>query len=416
MVLADLLFRSGVTVLLAHCNFGLRGGESDGDEALVVEWAQSKAIPFTVKSFDTRSILAEKGGNLQETARDLRYTWFEALRLSSGFDFIAIAHHLQDAVETMLMNLLKGTGIAGLHGILPLQGKIIRPLLPFTKEEISQYALAEHIPWREDSSNKKDDYLRNEIRHHLLPLAEQIIPNATINLFKNTQRLREAELLYNESIEKYRKKLLEQRNKDWYIPVLKLKHCHPLRTILWELVKPFHFSAAQMDDIAGLLPAETGRFVASATHRIIKNRNFLIITPLAALDSTHVLVKEGEQTVDLPGFTIHITEGTAESGLMKAVMAASKDEVYLDKKMLHFPLVIRPVKTGDYFYPLGMHKKKKKVSRFLIDQKVPLHEKQNIWVIESGQTIHWVAGMRLDDRCKLTENTEQYLKLSLHRK
>lgn len=416
MVLADLLFRSGVTVLLAHCNFGLRGGESDGDEALVAEWAQSKAIPFTVKSFDTRSILAEKGGNLQETARDLRYTWFEALRLSSGFDFIATAHHLQDAVETMLMNLLKGTGIAGLHGILPLQGKIIRPLLPFTKEEISQYALAEHIPWREDSSNKKDDYLRNEIRHHLLPLAEQIIPNATINLFKNTQRLREAELLYNESIEKYRKKLLEQRNKDWYIPVLKLKHCHPLRTILWELVKPFHFSAAQMDDIAGLLPAETGRFVASATHRIIKNRNFLIITPLAALDSTHVLVKEGEQTVDLPGFTIHITEGTAESGLMKAVMAASKDEVYLDKKMLHFPLVIRPVKTGDYFYPLGMHKKKKKVSRFLIDQKVPLHEKQNIWVIESGQKIHWVAGMRLDDRCKLTKNTEQYLKLSLHRK
>lgn len=416
MVLADLLHKSGLKVLLAHCNFGLRGEESDGDEALVKEWASSKVIPVSVKAFDTKNILAEEGGNLQEIARNLRYNWFESLRISSGFDYIATAHHLQDAVETMLINLLKGTGIAGLHGILPLQGRIIRPLLSFTKEEIRQYALAENIPWREDSSNKKDDYLRNEIRHHLLPMAEQIIPNATINLYRNTQRLRDAELLYNESIDRYKKKLLEQRDKNWYIPILKLKHCHPLGTILWELVKPFRFSAAQIDDIVNLVHAETGRFVASPTHRIIKNRNFLIITPITAIESTHVLVKEGEQIVELPAFSLLVTEGKAEAGLMKIVMAAGKEEVYLDKKYLEFPLVLRPAKTGDYFYPLGMPKKKKKVSRFLIDQKVPLHEKQNVWVLESRQKILWVIGMRLDDRFKLSENTEQYLKLSMHRK
>lgn len=404
MVLAALLHTLGVELLIAHCNFGLRGDESDGDERLVKDWAAGRGIPFHVRHFDTRTQLEARGGNLQETARELRYQWFGELCSESGFDLIATAHHRQDSVETMLINFFKGTGIAGMHGILPQQGRIIRPLLSFTKEELRQYAGAQHIPWREDSSNLKDDYTRNAIRHQLLPAAGRIIPGALDNLAANTIRFAEAEQLYEQAMAVHRKKLLEQRKNDWYIPVLRLRHVSPLNTILWELVKPFGFRPAQLGPIIHLLEAETGRYVQGTGYRIIRNRNFLILTPDWTEESTHILV-EGEGAVSAPGFRIQLRDATMSPESRERLKQPDKQLICVDRSLLQFPLVLRPWKTGDYFYPFGMQRKKKKVSRFLIEQKIPLHEKEKVWVLESNKKIVWVVGMRADDRFRVTERT-----------
>ncbi len=405
MVLAALLHRLGMTIAVAHCNFGLRQEESDGDEAMVKDWVAAKGIPFYVKRFDTRKQLEETGGNLQETARDLRYQWFEELRRELGFDLVATAHHSQDSVETMLINFFKGTGIAGMHGILPQQQKIIRPLLSFSKEELQQYASDQAIPWREDSSNLKDDYTRNAIRHQLLPAIEKIFPGSLDNLAGNTRRFAETELLYNQAIEGYRKKLLLQRNMDWYIPVLRLRHVAPLATVLWELLRPFGFSPAQAKEAEHLLDAETGRFVSARDYRIIRNRNFLIITPHQPRESTHILIAEGAGSVTTPGCSMTIRPAAFEAVGLDRLRALGKEEICVDSKQLRFPLVLRPWKTGDYFYPFGMNRKKKKVSRFLIEQKVPLHEKEKVWVLESDKKIVWVLGMRSDERFRVTEHT-----------
>lgn len=406
MVLAALLHDLQVNIAIAHCNFGLRGAESDGDEAMVRKWAEEKSIPFYVQKFETRKLLDEKGGNLQETARDLRYQWFETLRQQTGFDLIATAHHKQDSVETMLINFFKGTGIAGMHGILPQQNKIIRPLLPFTKEELLQTAKENNIPWREDSSNLKEDYTRNAIRHQLFPVIEKIFPQVLDNLSGNTVRFQGAELLYNEAVARYRKKLIEKRKNDWYIPILKLQHVVPLDTIVWELIKPFAFSPPQVKDVLHLLHAETGKYVSSADYRIIRNRNFLIITTQQQEASTHILIEEQDKKIVTPGFVLAIKHDDFHIADMDKIKALDKSMACLDRDKLKFPLVLRPWKTGDYFYPLGMNRKKKKVSRFLIEQKVPLHEKEKIWVLESGKKIAWVVGMRIDERFRITDPTK----------
>ena len=414
MALAALLHQAGATIVLAHCNFGLRGTESDGDEALVTQWAEQQAIPVYVQHFATREILEQRGGNLQETARDLRYTWFETLRAQLGFDLIATAHHSQDAAETMLINLLKGTGISGLHGILPQQGRVIRPLLALRKETLIAYLAAQGITWREDSSNQKDDYVRNQVRNQLLPLAEQIVPGATEHLYRSSLHLQEAELLYQESVARYRKRLLEQRGKDWYIPLLKLRHCRPLGTILLELLRPFGFTAAQLPDLKRLTAAETGKYINAPAFRIIRNRNFLIITAQATAESGHILVEPRAEKIATAHFELECSERQLTEALLQDIVQAdAREAAHLDFDKLVFPLVLRPWKTGDYFYPLGMNRKKKKVSRFLIDQKVPLHEKEKIWVLESDKKIAWVVGKRIDERFRIGTGTGRILSVFL---
>ncbi len=414
MVLADILRQLDVHIIIAHCNFGLRGAESEGDEAFVRNWADKHQLVCHVQHFDTPAILAREGGNLQEVARNLRYEWFETLRADSTFDLIATAHHAGDSVETLLINLLKGTGISGLHGILPRQGNIIRPILALNREDIQRWAKEQQLSWREDSSNAKDNYTRNAIRHHLLPAMEQILPGSVENLRKSTERFREAELLYQESIERYRKKLLEQRRSDWYIPLRKLQHCRPLSTILWELLKPFGFSPHQLPDIQQLMHTESGRYVASESYRVIRHREFLVITALATAASTHVLVTDGQCTVDADDFSLQIKKGEWEDSLLNKVKTSGKTSAFIDMARLAFPLTIRPWKTGDYFYPMGMGMKKKKVSRFLIGEKLGIHEKEKVWVLESKGKIVWLIGQRIDERFKLRSSTRQYVQFTLN--
>jgi tRNA(Ile)-lysidine synthase len=416
MVLAAILKELEMTIAIVHCNFGLRGVDSDGDEQHVRGWAKENGIECYVKQFNTPEILATQGGNLQETARNLRYAWFEELRQALNFDLIATAHHKQDSVETMLLNFFKGTGIAGMHGILPQQNKIIRPLLPFSKAAIKEYAVTNNIPWREDRSNAKDDYTRNAIRHQLFPVLESLFPNVLENLAGNTNRFREVELLYREALEKHAKNLMEQRQNDWYIPILKLKKLQPvMQTVLWELLQPFSFNVAQLKDIIRLQDAETGKYVASSTHRIIKNRDFLIITPNITVESTHILIEENDTLISADGFSLIIKEKDFSSLEMASVKDLKPEELCIDTEKIIFPLVLRPKKTGDYFYPLGTNSKKKKVSKYLIEQKMPLHEKELVWVIESDKKIIWVVGKRADDRFKVNAATKRALYVKLKR-
>lgn len=416
MVLAAMLAET-ITgeIAVAHCNFGLRAEESDADEQFVRNWAAARHIPCYVKAFSTRSILQTKGGNLQELARDLRYAWFEEQRSTLGFDLVAVAHHRDDSVETLLLNFFKGTGIAGLHGILPVQQRIIRPLLSFGREEIRAFALQQDISWREDSSNRKEDYMRNAVRHRLLPAIQELFPQAPETLAHNITRFREAEMLYAESVARYRGKLLEQRGRDWYIPLLKLRHVQPLYTILWELLRPFGFSAGQAKEALGLMDAETGRYISSNAYRVIRHRNFLIITPAATTESSHILIAEGQEQATAAGFELSIRRAPLRPGDMENIRKLPWHEICVRADKLHFPLVLRPWKTGDYFYPLGMDRKKKKVSRFLIGEKLPLHEKENVWVLESDKKIVWVVGMRADDRFRMSESAPQGCYISVKR-
>lgn len=408
VALAYLLHTSGIDVQIAHCNFRLRGEESGRDEAFVKNFAQQLGVPFHVTHFDTNTYAESMRLSVQEAARQLRYAWLEELRLQTGVAIIATAHHMQDSVETLWMNLSKGTGIAGLHGILPKQGALVRPLLFATREDIAGYMVAEQLAFVEDSSNASDKYTRNYFRHHILPPLREAYPDVIRQTGASIQRFREAEILYQQALEGYRKKLVEQRGEEYFIPVLKFKQVHPLATIAYEMLKPFGCNTHQAAQVVDLLESGPGKFVTTASHRILRDRKWLIITPLREEASAHFLIEAGQTEQIIPGYRLTIREAAYDGH----PIPADPNMAYLNAAELTFPLMIRKWKQGDYCYPLGLNKKKK-LSRLFIDQKLSLAEKEKIWVLESGKRIVWVIGMRLDHRFRVTEHTGKILVLKL---
>jgi tRNA(Ile)-lysidine synthase len=428
-VLCALCSEAGYDFVIAHCNFRLRGEESERDEAFVRALGVQYGKEVLVKHFDTAAYAAEQKVSIQVAARELRYAWFgeilnrqsavgsrqlEPLTGSIGattlnlpfVTYIVTAHHLDDNVETVMMKFFKGTGVAGLRGILPKQGKIVRPLLFARKEELMEFAKAHQLSWVEDSSNAQDKYARNYLRHQVVPLLQGLYPEVISNLSDNITRFRDVEVLYQQAIELHKKKLLEFKGNEVHIPVLKLKKAVPLPTLVYELAKPYGFSAAQTQEIVHLLDSESGRYVASASHRVIRNRNWLIIAPVVAEAAKHVIVEEGDEVAQFAAGSLKLEVG----GKKYEVGAAGNDVAFIDMKALHYPLLLRPWKAGDYFYPLGMQKKKK-VARFLIDQKVSKTDKENVWVLECNKRIVWIVGMRIDDRFKITDASKDVLKI-----
>lgn len=404
MVMAQLFAACGIDVGVAHCNFGLRGAASDLDEALVHDWCLRQGVSFHATKFATKQYAAEWKKGTQETARILRYEWFETLRQEFGYVRTATAHHANDNIETLLINLCRGTGIQGLHGIVPDTGSVIRPLLFAQREAIMTYALAENITWREDESNTTDDYARNAIRHRVIPELQKLFPAAVSNANESIRRFAEAEILYNKAVAAACKKLIEKRGNDYYVPVRKLRHVQPLATICYELLQPFGFTPLQTPQVLRLIDAETGRYVLSGTHRVIRDRDFLVVTTVAA---------EGADMIPIEGAPCTVSVGTHEFLFeikdTPAVIPADKNIACINAAAITFPLTLRRWRTGDYFYPLGMGMKKKKISRLLIDQKIPLHEKEHIWVLECNKRIVWVAGIRPDERFKVTPSTTHVL-------
>lgn len=404
MVMAHLFCQAGITIGVAHCNFGLRGAASDMDQALVNDWCLQNGVPFHTTRFETKGYAAEWKKGTQETARILRYEWFDTLRQEFGYCRTATAHHANDNAETLLINLFRGTGIQGLHGIVPDNGQVIRPLLFASRADIQTYAHQEHIAWREDESNASDDYSRNAIRHHVIPEVEKLFPNVVGNINESIKRFAEAELLYAKAIDAQRKKLIEKRGNDYYLPIRKLRHVTPLHTICYELLQPFGFTAAQVPQVIKLLGAEAGRYVMSSTHRVIRDREFLVITTVAAHSTDMVQVEGVPCLVQVDTFDFHFTIKERPE-----VIPTERSIAYLDANAITFPLVLRRWRIGDYLYPLGMGMKKKKVSRLLIEQKIPLHAKEHIWVLECNKRLLWVAGIRPDERFKVTAATQQVL-------
>ena len=406
MVLAHLLLTAGIPFAAAHCNFGLRGRDADDDADFVQEWCSKHSVICHLEVFDTALLATQRKQSIQVAARELRYQWFEALRLEHHYSGILTAHHADDVAETVLMHLCRGTGIAGLHGIPERNGAIIRPLLFATRNDIADYALAEHISWREDASNQKTDYLRNAFRHKVLPQIEGLMPGASRRMAATALRISDAEAIYRQAIAKRLSRLVMQHGKDWYVPVKLLAKTSQLHTIAYELFTPFQFSPEQLSYILQLMHSESGRSIASATHRIIRHRDFLVITAHAPAAADLILIEE------LP-LRLETADGVFTIS-WEAPVAEYPDDpniALLHGDALSLPLVLRTRREGDYFYPLGMGGKKKKLKRFLIDIKMPAHEKDRVRILEWEGKILWIAGKRIDERFKARPSTKRILKI-----
>lgn len=418
-VLCALCHQAGYRFAIAHCNFQLRGAESERDEQFVRTLAAKYAAPLYVKRFDTEAYAAQHKHSIQVAARELRYAWFHELLgepsiagdASAHSAWIVTAHHADDNIETLLMNFFKGTGIAGLRGMLPRQGKIVRPLLFAGKEDLRSFAAANGLQWVEDSSNDTDDYTRNYIRHKMLPAIRGAYPQVDANLSAHLRRFRGVEQLYRQAVENIHKKLVEQKGNELHIPILKLLHTRAPDTVLFELLYPLGFTPAQAEEALHLVESGTGRYVASATHRILRNRNWLIIAPLAAEETAHILIESSTKSVQFGGgqLTVCIETLPAANNASGGASAAMVER--LDASGIKFPLLLRRWRPGDYFYPLGM-RKKKKLARFFIDRKLSATDKEKVWVLESDKKILYVIGLRIDDRFKITAGTKQVMTIS----
>lgn len=404
MAMANLCLQAKIPIAVGHCNFKLRGEEADKDEQLVKEWCAANSIQFHHTAFDTQAVADDWKKGIQETARILRYNWLGKIKEEYNYSYVATAHHADDNAETLLMNLFKGTGMSGLHGIQHMNGHVIRPLLFAKKDELIEYVASEEVAYRDDASNATDKYTRNNIRLNILPLIKESFPNIVDNLNNSIERFTEAEELYNKAIDEERKKLLEKRGKDYYISIKKLLLRTPLKTICYELLKPFGFSSAQIPEVIKLLHSESGQYIRSDDYRIINNRGFLIITSVKESDTDIIHINDVPAKVNLEG---RILEFRYVDSIEK--IPSDNSIACINSNKLEFPLVLRKWRIGDYFYPFGMGMKKKKLSRFFIDQKIPIHEKENIWILESNKRIIWIVGYRLDERFKISNKQERVL-------
>lgn len=416
VVLFELCKQAGFDFIIAHCNFQLRGEESERDEKFVRALGKKYETQVLVKKFDTEKYAAENKLSIQEAARALRYEWFEEIICSqeSGVSsqnsvsakYIVTAHHSDDNVETVLMNFCRGTGLHGLTGIPVSYGNTKRPLLSFTKEELLQFARENNLDYVEDSSNLSSKYTRNLFRNEIIPAISKVYPQVKENLADNINRFGEIEKLYKLAVADIKKKLVKEKGSEWHIPVKQLMG-YDNRALIYEIISGFGFSEKQIDEVVKLAGSESGKYIDSPlfSYRIIKHRYWFIISPVQSASSGIIVIEENEKQI---GF---------EEGLLLFEKTSDKQPVTsnqiacLDAMQISFPLILRKWKTGDYFYPLGM-KKKKKLTRFFIDQKFSRTAKEKTWVIESDKKIVWVIGHRIDERVKLTEKTKTVLKIT----
>ncbi|UZO80018.1 tRNA lysidine(34) synthetase TilS [Aquimarina sp. ERC-38] len=405
MVLVSLCQQLSLNFGIAHCNFELRAEESDGDERFVQETAHLLQIPLFQNRFDTTKEAKTRKKSIQVTARELRYQWFKELIATQNFEFVLTAHHLDDVLETYLINLSRSTGIEGLTGIPERNKHIVRPLLLFSREQLLSYALQEEISWREDSSNQGIKYLRNQLRHSVIPALKGTNQNFLQNFKHTIDFLSESQDFIRCQIDAISKQIIRKTSdNEFEILIEKLKVYPNPSFILYQLLKDYNFTAWK--DINRLLTAESGKFVTSPTHQISKHRKVLIVAPtnLEIANSTAFYpITESDTTVCFPGGMLKMTQ-------VKEYTKASINEIYIDQERLSFPLRIRKKEEGDYFYPLGLGGKKK-ISKFFRDEKLSLPEKEKVWILSSGDKVVWIINHRADERFKVKSNTNKIVKI-----
>jgi len=401
VVLTHLLIESDFDIGLAHCNFFLRGNESDEDESFVDELANKYGIPFLSETFDTKNYAETNKLSTQMAARELRYEWFDVLLKDFNYDYVLTAHHADDDLETFLINLSRGTGLKGLTGIREVNDKVVRPLLSFSREEILRYAKTNELYWREDSSNAKTDYLRNKLRHHVIPQYKESIKNALQNFRKTQQNLKGSRALVNDYITLIYNLVMTKVGDGYEINIQKISELPNTQALLYELLYPFGFSA--WDDISELLTAQTGKQVFSSTHRLVKDRDILLLNEITTDSFMDELnISEGTSDIRAP---IELHFESAER-----FEITNANTVFVDKDDLSYPLLLRRWNDGDVFQPFGMEGKKK-LSKFFKDEKLSLVAKEKVWVLCSNRTIVWIVGMRLDERFKVSKETKNIIRI-----
>ncbi len=408
MVMTDLFLKGDFYVAVAHCNFLLRGDESDGDESFVEAFCLEHGLKLHIERFETEKHARDQGISIQMAARHLRYSWFEEIRKSFEYQYIALAHNLDDVIETCFINLSRGTGIRGLTGIKQKTGRIIRPLLFATREEIISYCNENQIRFREDSSNKTVKYSRNRIRHHVIPEFLNINPRFRKNTLETISNLNDVERVYMETIENKKSEVMSELDGKVLINIPELKKLHPASTYLYEFIRPYHFPKQTVVDIIASLDGIAGKQFFSPTHRLIKDREELIITELPEHERELFYIEEDVIHISQP-IPVSFTQSEVPGKLQ---FPRDNRIACIDLDSLDFPLIIRKWRRGDYFQPLGMTNIKK-VSDFFVDNKFSIHDKENTWILTSGDKIVWIMGHRIDERFKITEESTRMLVMEL---
>lgn len=410
MVMLDLFQKSNFIFSIAHCNFQLRENDSNLDEKFVKNYAAKNGIKCYIKKFETLEYKNQNNISTQMAARDLRYDWFEEIANKNNYKYIATAHHLDDQIETFFINLIRGTGIAGMHGILAKNSNnIIRPLLFADREMIEAYHRNNNLDFRKDKSNDLDKYLRNYIRHNILPEFKKLNRNFAFTLNNNLSKLREVEEVYKLTIYHKMAELLDLQEEKIIINIQELKKLEPLKPYLFEFLTLYNFNESCINDLINTLEKEeSGKQYFSSTNRIIKNRKSLILVPFennVYNPPEKFLIKADFTSIRKP-----LKLNFEVSSVLKIIKNDNIAQLDFDK--LEFPLEIRKWQVGDYFYPLGM-KNKKKLSDYFIDEKISVYDKESAWLLTSEKKIVWVIGYRLDERFKIDKKTKKVFKIEL---
>lgn len=410
VLMTHLLKASGINFSIAHCNFQLRGDEALRDQEFCNNLANKLRVPFHTINFDTIQYAGVHKISIQMAARELRYQWFDTLCQQSGYQAIALAHHQNDAIETILLNLTRGTGIAGLHGILPKNGMLVRPLLFLKREEIAAIVVANKLDFVEDSSNASAKYARNMIRLKVVPKLKELNPSLEKTFENNLKHFRDLELLLENQVAALKKTILQQGKDETFLLLADVKKLSPPRLLLFKLLQQYGFNETTVDDVLSVLDKHSGRIFESAGYLLVLDRDRLIIKQKKTGVQEAMSIPEQEHEVYYGGYKLNLLHDDSPLIIKDNPLATS-----VDAALLVYPLTIRAWQEGDYFYPLGM-KGRKKLSDYFINQKLPLHQKEAVPILVNGNgDIIWVAGFRPDERYKVNNNTKKVTIFELYK-
>jgi len=405
IVLAHLCYKLDLNFALAHCNFNLRGDESDTDQNFVLDWAESLGLEVFIEHFNTTAYAQDHKISTQMAARELRYKWFDDLMSQLHFDMVLTGHHADDNLETFLINFIRGTGLDGLTGIPAINEQVVRPLLPFSRATIEAYATTHKLSWREDSSNASTKYLRNKLRHDVVPILKDINPQLLQNFNHTITCLQDSKSIVNDRVEAVSDQIItDVSDFEIRLDISKIKQLNQPKAYLFELLKDYGFT--EWNDIMHLLDAQSGKQVLSETHRLIKDRDYILLSDInPEQDRGIITISDCDDKIKTPIGTLFFEKVTE-------MVDCGPHVIYVDCKKLKFPLTLRYKQEGDYFHPLGM-KGKKKVSKYFKDEKMSLLEKEQTLLLCSGDYIIWVVGKRADARFKISDKTKIFTKIEL---
>lgn len=409
VVLLHILLKLGFECVVAHCNFHLRGEESMRDELFVEKLAEKYKLIYKKTDFDTVRFAKSNKISIEMAAREMRYAWFKKLAPENKCQTIATAHHTDDSIETLLLNMIRGTGLKGLTGIEPRNGDIVRPVLCCTRSEIEQYAQKNKLEYITDSTNLANEYSRNKIRNLILPMMADINPSVKQSLAENISRFRGSWKIYSEKIAEIEAHITFNKENQTFVDIDKLKSQSDPKTILFEILQKYQFNSDVISNIFEGLDKSSGKRYYSDTHRLLKDREHLIVDEIEPNNTLEFSIDESTKSISIP-INLSLNKKARNEDF---IISKKSDIIHIDADKIKFPLTLRKWKKGDSFHPFGM-KESKKLSDFFINEKINRNQKENIWLLVSDNKIVWIIGLRMDERFRITEKTKNILEISLY--